>query len=121
LTELRLNLYKNDTEERQFAINNFWMNVDRLRVEALCVQIGFPVPRIHSNLLYSREIVVSEIESALDAAQLFYNHLPQLQVCAINTSRDRFMDIKTSRASKEWSQASRCGLSLSVILLRREA
>jgi hypothetical protein len=97
LTELRLSLYKNENEERQIAIANFWQNIDRLHLQVLCLQISFTIPRMYGNLLYLREIAVSEIESALDAAQLFYTHLPQLQVCAINRSQDRFMEIKNIR------------------------
>jgi hypothetical protein len=93
LDELRLHLYKNDAEQRHIAINHFWENVDRLRLKALAVQISLPLPRIYGNLTFLQEIIVSDVESSLDAAQLLYTHLPHLRACAINTTADRLMDI----------------------------
>ena len=92
LRHLQLALHANDLEERSTALSQFWYHVDRIGMESLDLSGGFPLMYLSPNWSLLQRINISHVDSSLDAAQLFYTHMPYLKVCAINRSVDRNLD-----------------------------
>jgi hypothetical protein len=94
LSELRLILHPNDSEERALAMDRFWQHANRLRLTGLEVLGRFPIPPLYDSLIHLQKMTISGAESGLYAAQLFYTRLPRLSVCAISRTGDRFTEGK---------------------------